>query len=71
VDTLHYRKIAQIAHRDGDPEIKAVAARYIPKVPGERGPEQFRKPDRRALRAWFEGWLGREIEPLIIMVIGA
>jgi len=58
MDTLHYRKVAQIAHRDGDAEIKAVAARYLPSKPGERGPENFRKRDRRQLRAWFRRWLG-------------
>lgn len=57
METLHYRKIAQIAHRDGDSTIREVATLYLPKAPGERGPMNFRKRDRRLLKAWFDRWL--------------
>jgi hypothetical protein len=55
MEILYYRKIAQIAHRDGDDTIRAVADR------AETAP-RIAKRDRKALKAWFLTWLNRGSE---------
>jgi hypothetical protein len=53
MDTLYWRKVAQIAHRDGGPTIKSLAAPYARH--GDRSP--IKRTVRRRLRAWFREWL--------------
>lgn len=60
MDTLYYRKIAQIAHRDGDEVIRGVAVRV--EETGRLTGDQVQPTDKRALRLWMREWCARKRE---------
>jgi hypothetical protein len=56
METLYYRKIAQIAHRDGPDELRALAAAASHRATMPT----IKATDRRKLRAWFCRWLSQD-----------
>ena len=55
MDTLYYRKIAEIVRRDvADAEMRAIAERAL-NTPRDRK-ARLAKADKRALKSWMHAW---------------
>jgi hypothetical protein len=52
METIYYRKIAQIACRDGDREIRDIARSSF-------ASRTIKKATKRKLKAWFLTWLDK------------
>jgi hypothetical protein len=57
MDTLYYRKIAEIILRDESDAVIREAAHRVLGLPRDRG--SIRKPDRKALKTWMRAWCDR------------
>jgi len=62
INIVYYRKMAEIAHRDGNWSTRTLAKRVL----AARNP---RKSDLKKLVAWFRFWLDRLDKPATISTI--
>ena len=62
MDTLYYRKIAEIIRRDEqEPALRAVAERAL-STPRD-GKSRIAKADRRTLKTWMRRWCDERAAP--------